>query len=250
MFRQITQCLFPCCIGSGVDSDDEQEANYGAVGDERTPLLHRFSRKTNGGPSSSSRNQSPAFQAQPPSSSSSLATGPGTGRSPRRGGPGLQTGLGYEGEDDEVRQNRPHFPLSPDVLKKITQTTQQNFLVISSSGRYVPEDLDRRSATSAGAGGGTDGGRYDRRSIISGGTGTGGRAESAAAAAAAAAAGGSGANATILPAPTAATPRRGVPGTPVGQRQPSSELERSMLARLEADSVLSGPIVEGWPEDE
>ncbi|KAK0567984.1 hypothetical protein OC861_002435 [Tilletia horrida] len=187
--------------------------------------------------------------------------------------------------DPETRQQLPAVPLNPDLLRKITQTTQQNFLAVALSGPYAPEEVDHRSATSGG-GVGHDrrsavsaGGAYDRRSAYSGTALDRRSAHSVPGGASAAfpsftalpgttvhssTGAGSTSGTGTLAGPTAtASPantqlsrltQRSHTSSPSGRQvargtsEAMSDLQRSTLAKLEAESILSGPLVETWKD--
>ncbi|KAL9935173.1 hypothetical protein V8E36_006249 [Tilletia maclaganii] len=323
--QQIATCLFPCCAsGTGASGSGSSQPRL-ADGQPRpfSGLLDRWTRAVTGSslfsraPLSSARDddeRTPLLRAAGQRSGTgsndllssdqdAAGLGPRNGWS-ERGGDG-SGGLGSSAEradgldaQPEAQQRRATIAPSPELLRKITESTQQNFLNISPSGPYMPEELDRRSATSGGGIG------LDRRSITSGGgrlsndlRGSGLDRRSA----------GSltqqqqqyhhhqhthsphqyqhmqqaQSNPTIIPA-TPGSVEPGAPGGPGSRTAPpvtpltvltalpsrpdtkaaegsdaksaagpsnSQLLERSILAKLEAESILSGPIVEGWPED-
>ncbi|KAL9933855.1 hypothetical protein V8E36_007513 [Tilletia maclaganii] len=173
-------------------------------------------------------------------------------------GPSSEPADGLDAQPETQQRRATIALLSPELLRK------ENFLIISSSGPYMPEELDRRSAHHGGGrlsndlrGSGLDrrsagsltqqqqqsnqtipatpgsvepgapGGPRDKNSTGHTSDGLDGSAHT----------GSKGCGGALMPSPLPALP-------------PPSFFNARFSPKLEAESVvLSGPIVEGWPED-
>ncbi|KAK0528366.1 hypothetical protein OC835_004683 [Tilletia horrida] len=176
IIHQLAACLFPCCAPRRRPAGDQARARAqpppqssipAPAGSSLTRPLSRFWSSLGLSSSASSASTSQPHQQGAAASSSRLTledadeNTPLLGKRPVHGLNGSSSAagaangqLGADAQQEGRIQRAPAVPLNPDVLRKITETTQHNFLVVSLAGPYLPEDLDRRSATSGGLGGG------------------------------------------------------------------------------------------------